>query len=121
MGWGLRMPEYSSFVRSVRIRYLSGLTVLALTVIGLIAALNHINTYRNRVDMLSALIASFGGSLDNATNFAENAASAWHITAREELTGAAGLHARKLLQGIEEITADLAELSPRMTQGTTDA
>lgn len=115
------MPEYSSFVRSVRIRYLSGLTVLALTVIGLIAALNHINTYRNRVDMLSALIASFGGSLDNATNFAENAASAWHITAREELTGAAGLHARKLLQGIEEITADLAELSPRMTQGTTDA
>jgi len=115
------MPEYSSFVRSVRIRYLSGLTVLALTVIGLIAALNHINTYRNRVDMLSALIASFGSSLDNAANFAENAASAWHITTREELTGSAGLHARKLLQGIEAITDDLAELSPRMNQGTTDA
>ncbi len=115
------MPEYSSFVRSVRIRYLSGLTVLALTVVGLIAALNHINTYRNRVDMLSALIASFGSSLDNAANFAENAASAWHITAKDELTGSAGLHARKLLQGIEAITVDLAELSPRMTQGTTDA
>ena len=115
------MPEYSSFVRSVRIRYLSGLTVLALTVIGLIAALNHINTYRIRGDMLSALIASFGSSLDNAANFAENAASAWHITTREELTGSAGLHARKLLQGIEAITDDLAELSPRMNQGTTDA
>ncbi|EXL10368.1 response regulator [Aquamicrobium defluvii] len=115
------MPEYSSFVRSVRIRYLSGLTVLALTVVGLIAALNHINTYRNRVDMLSALIASLGSSLDNAANFTENAASAWHITARDELTGSAGLHARKLLQGIEAITADLAELSPRMAQGTTDA
>jgi hypothetical protein len=89
MGWGLRMPEYSSFIRSVRIRYLSGLTVLALSVIGLIAALNHINTYRNRVDMLSALIASFGTSLDNAANFAENAASAWHVTAKEEFTGPA--------------------------------
>ncbi|MET3661541.1 response regulator [Aquamicrobium ahrensii] len=115
------MPEYSSFVRSVRIRYLSGLTVLALTVIGLVAALNHINTYRNRVDMLSALIASFGSSLDNAANFTENAASAWRTTTSDELTGSAGLHARKLLQGIEAITTDLAELSPRMTQGTTDA
>ena len=121
MGWGLRMPEYSSFIRSVRIRYLSGLTVLALSVIGLIAALNHINTYRNRVDMLSTLIASFGTSLDNAANFAENAASAWHVTAKEEFTGSAGLHARKLMQGIEEITDDLAELTPRMTQKTTDA
>ncbi len=30
MGLGLRMPDYSSFIRSVRIRYLSGLLIFAL-------------------------------------------------------------------------------------------
>ncbi len=121
MGWGLRMPEYLSFIRSVRIRYLSGLMVLALAVVGLIATLNHFNSYRNRVDMLSALMAEFAGSLDNAANFAENAASVWRADTRQELTGSAGLHARKLLQGIDAVTAEIEALSPRLTQGTADA
>ncbi|MET3794621.1 response regulator [Aquamicrobium terrae] len=115
------MPEYLSFIRSVRIRYLSGLMVLALAVVGLIATLNHFNSYRNRVDMLSALMAEFAGNLDNAANFAENAASVWRADTRQELTGSAGLHARKLLQGIDAVTAEIEALSPRLTQGTADA
>ena len=121
MGWGLRMPEYSSFIRSVRIRYLSGLTLLALTVTGLIMALNHINNYRNRIDMLGAAIVNFSRDLNNASSFTEQAAGAWRTNNRHELTSSAGVHAQTLSKGIEAISSELAELSPRLTLSTTTA
>ena len=53
MGLGLRMPEYSSFIRSIRIRYFSGLLVFALASAAVMFALNRVNSYRHEVDALS--------------------------------------------------------------------
>src|SRR5438552_689025 len=68
MGLGLRMPEYSSFIRSIRIRYFSGLLVFALASAAVMFALNRVNSYRHEVDALSGNFVIFSRDLPDATN-----------------------------------------------------
>ena len=114
------MPEYSSFIRSIRIRYLSGLLILALAVGGVIATLNRTNSYRHEVDTLGAHLVAFSSDLNNASSFAETAAGAWRPDTRDELAAAAHGHAERLLRGIDGITAEIAALSPRLSKQTAD-
>ncbi len=114
------MPEHVSFFRSIRIRYLSGLLILALSVAGVIAALNHANSYRHQVDLLSDHFVAFSRDLNNAASFAETAATAWRPDTQGELAIAASGHARKLAQGIENLTAEVAAITPRLTPKTVD-
>ncbi|MGT2464772.1 hypothetical protein ACVOMV_03860 [Mesorhizobium atlanticum] len=70
------MPEYSSFLRSIRIRYISGLLVFALASAAVMFALNRVNSYRHEVDALSGNVVIFARDLRNATNFAETTGTA---------------------------------------------
>ena len=114
------MPQDSTFLRSIRVRYLSGLLILALAAGGLIAMLNRANSYRHEVDTLGALLVSFSRDLNNASSFAETAAGGWRSDTREELAAAGRGHAERLLGGIDTITAEIAAIVPRLSKQTTD-
>ncbi|CAM5482222.1 signal transduction histidine kinase/DNA-binding response OmpR family regulator [Aquamicrobium terrae] len=114
------MPEYSSFIRSIRIRYLSGLLILALAVGSVVVTLNHNNSYRHEIDTLGAHLVAFSSDLNNASSFAETAAGAWRPDTRGELATAGQGHAKRLLQAIDNLTAEIAAIAPRLTKKTED-
>ncbi|MBZ9670018.1 response regulator [Mesorhizobium sp. ES1-3] len=114
------MPEYSSFIRSVRIRYLSGLLVFALTSAAIMGALNRVNSLRHEIDALSSNLVVFTRDLRNATSFAETTGSAWRIETRDALTASARDHSERLTGEIETLTAQLAAIRPRLSAKTVD-
>jgi signal transduction histidine kinase/CheY-like chemotaxis protein len=120
MGLGFRMPDYSSFIRLVRIRYLSGLLVFALASGAVIYALNRINSVRHDVDALSSNLVTFTRDLRNATNFAETTSTAWREETRDDLANAARGHSERLTTEIEALTAEIAAIKPRLSGKTID-
>ncbi|TGU90396.1 response regulator [Mesorhizobium sp. M00.F.Ca.ET.151.01.1.1] len=112
------MPEYSSFIRSVRIRYLSGLLVFALASAAIMVALNRVNSLRHEIDALSSNLVVFTRDLRNATSFAETTSSAWRIETRDALTASARDHSERLTGEIETLSAQLAAIRPRLSVKT---
>jgi signal transduction histidine kinase/DNA-binding response OmpR family regulator len=114
------MPEYSSFIRSIRIRYLSGLLVLTLSVAIGIALLNRASSYRHEVDLLGAHMMKFAGDLNDASNFAISTDGAWRPDKRDELAKTASNHAARLLDDIEVLKNELAAIRPKLIKSTLD-
>ncbi|TPN78585.1 response regulator [Mesorhizobium sp. CU3] len=112
------MPEYSSFLRSIRIRYISGLLIFALASAAVMFALNRVNSFRHEVDELSGNFVALARDLRNATNFAETTGTAWRSETREALTTAARGHSERLTGEIDVITAQLAAIRPRLSHNT---
>ncbi|MBZ9988668.1 response regulator [Mesorhizobium sp. BH1-1-5] len=115
------MPEYSSFLGSIRIRYISGLLVFALASAAVMFALNRVNSYRHEVDALSGNFVIFARDLRNATNFAETTGTAWRSETRDALTTAARGHSERLMAEIGILDAQLAAIRPRLSKGTLNA
>ncbi|TPL47566.1 response regulator [Mesorhizobium sp. B2-4-6] len=115
------MPEYSSFLRSIRIRYISGLLVFALASAAVMFALNRVNSYRHEVDALSGNFVIFARDLRNATNFAETTGTAWRSETRDALTTAARGHSERLTGEIGILNAQLAAIRPRLSRSTVNA
>ncbi|MDF3154828.1 response regulator [Mesorhizobium sp. XAP10] len=114
------MPEYSSFIRSVRIRYISGLLIFALASAGIVIALDRVNSFRRDIDALSSNLVIFTRDLRNATSFAETTGTAWRAETREALTTSARGHSERLTGEIETLTAQLAAIKPRLSIKTVD-
>ncbi|RVD69359.1 hybrid sensor histidine kinase/response regulator, partial [Mesorhizobium sp. M4A.F.Ca.ET.029.04.2.1] len=112
------MPEYSSFIRSIRIRYLSGLLIFALASAVVMFALNRVNSFRHDVDALSGNLVIFGRDLRNATNFAETTGTSWRAETRDGLVASARGHSERLSGEVETLTARLAALRPRLSKNT---
>ncbi|RVD60839.1 response regulator [Mesorhizobium sp. M2D.F.Ca.ET.185.01.1.1] len=112
------MPEYSSFLRSIRIRYISGLLIFALASAAVMFALNRVNSYRHEVDALSGNFVIFARDLRNATNFAETTGTAWRSETRDALTAAARGHSERLTAEIEILNAELAAIKPRLSRNS---
>ena len=112
---GLRMPEHSSFIRSIRIRYLSGLLIFALASAAVVVAFSQGNAYRRSVDAIASDLLSFTRDLRNATNFAETTTTAWRPDTREALALAARNHAARLETGIEQLTAAIDAIHPQLS------
>ncbi|RWC21436.1 response regulator [Mesorhizobium sp.] len=112
------MPEYSSFIRSIRIRYLSGLLIFALASAVVMFALNRVNSFRHDVDALSGNLVIFGRDLRNATNFAETTGTTWRAETRDGLVASARGHSERLSGEVETLTARLAALRPRLSKNT---
>ncbi|TIN15172.1 MAG: hybrid sensor histidine kinase/response regulator, partial [Mesorhizobium sp.] len=115
------MPEYSSFIRSIRVRYISGLLVFALASAAVMFALNRVNSYRHEVDALSANFVIFSRDLRNATNFAETTGTVWRAETRDGLIAAARGHSERLMGEIEILNAQLAAIRPRLSKNTLNA
>ncbi|TPK97195.1 response regulator [Mesorhizobium sp. B2-4-12] len=114
------MPEYSSFIRFVRIRYLSGLLIFALASTAIMVALDRVNAFRHDVDALSSNLVVFTRDLRNATSFAETTGSAWRNETRDALTASARAHSERLTSEIDTLTAQLAAIHQRLSVKTID-
>ncbi|RWC49035.1 MAG: response regulator [Mesorhizobium sp.] len=112
------MPEYSSFIRSVRIRYISGLLIFALASAGIVIALDRVNSFRRDIDALSSNLVVFARDLRNATSFAETTGTAWRAETRDALTTSARGHSERLTGEIETLTAQLAAVKSRLSAKT---
>jgi signal transduction histidine kinase/CheY-like chemotaxis protein len=115
------MPAYSAFIRSIRIRYLSGLMVFALASGIAMLGLDRYNTFRHDVDAFGSGLAELTRDLDNAAHFAETTRKAWRPETRKELAAAAGKHAQKLTLEIGRLSAGLAAVAPRLSKKAYDA
>ena len=114
------MPEYSSFIRSIRIRYISGLLILALSVGAGIVLLNQASTYRHQVDLLGGHMVKFASDLSDAANFAISTDGAWRPDKRDELARTAKEHAERLLGDVETLKSELAAIKPKLIKSTLD-
>ncbi len=112
------MPEYSSFIRSIRIRYISGLLIFALASAAVMFALNRVNSFRHDVDALSSNLVVFTRDLRNASSFAETAGTAWREETRDGLAAAARGHSQRLAGEIETLSAQLAAIKPSLSART---
>jgi len=112
------MPEYSSFIRFVRIRYLSGLLIFALASTAIMVALDRVNSFRHDIDALSSNLVVFTRDLRNATSFAETTGSAWRNETRDALTASARDHSERLTGEIDALTAQLAAIHQRLSAKT---
>ncbi|WP_256752669.1 response regulator [Mesorhizobium sp. Mes31] len=112
------MPEYSSFIRSVRMRYISGLLIFALASAVIMIALDRVNSFRHDIDALSSNLVAFTRDLRNATSFAETTGTAWRAETRDALTSSARGHSERLTGEIETLTAQLAAIKPRLSRKT---
>ncbi|MER9657087.1 response regulator [Mesorhizobium sp. M0152] len=112
------MPEYSSFIRSVRVRYLSGLLIFALASAAIMGALDRVNSFRHQIDALSSNLVVFARDLRNATSFAETTGTAWRTETRDALTASARGHSERLTGEIETLTAQLAAIRSRLSTST---
>ncbi|HEY4193734.1 MAG TPA: response regulator [Mesorhizobium sp.] len=113
------MPEYSAFIRSIRIRYISGLLILALSVGAGIIMLNRAGSYRHQVDLLGGHMVKFAGDLNEASNFAESASASWRPDKREELAKSAKERAGRLTADIQTLSDQLLDISPHLDKSTT--
>ena len=114
------MPNYSLFIRSIRVRYLSGILIFALASGVIIFALNKANNYRHAVDEFGSDLVEFIRDLKAAASFAEQTTHIWSADTSKELGAAAGGHAERLAAEIDVLTASLNELRPRLSKATAD-
>src|SRR5690606_3747452 len=112
------MPDYSSFIRSVRIRYISGILIFAIAAAAAIFALNKINSFRQQVDAVSGNLVTLTRDLHNATAFAETATRTWRADNRSRLAAAARGHEERLDADINTMSIQLSALAPRLSSDT---
>ena len=113
---GLRMPEHSSFIRSIRVRYLSGLLIFALTSIAVMMAFSQGNTYRRDVDAIASELQLFSRELRNASSFAETTNTAWRPETQQALAAAAHNHAVRLDVRINHLANTIDAIRPRLSE-----
>ncbi len=114
------MSKYTSFIRSVRIRYLSGLLIIAAASGATMITLNRMNAYQHEVDALGSTIVDLARDLRNATSFAEQTTRTWSAATRAELTSAALRHVERLDAAITAIEPALDRLRPRLSKPAID-
>ena len=110
------MSRYSSFMRSVRTRYISGLLVIALAGGAIIYVLNAKNSYSRQVDRIGTDIVVLVRDIKNAANFTEQTSNSWRAEAREQLKSAAWGHLEKLNMGIKLLTDEIAAIKPQLSR-----
>ncbi|MBN9241877.1 MAG: response regulator [Mesorhizobium sp.] len=115
------MPDYSSFIRSIRIRYLSGLLMIALAAMAAMLGLNRINSFRHEVDATSANLVELTKELRNATDFAETAHGNWRAGTRGDLANVARNYVQRIGAEITTLTGQIDALSSHMSKPTRDA
>jgi signal transduction histidine kinase/DNA-binding response OmpR family regulator len=110
------VPNYASFIRSIRIRYLTGILIFALASGSIIFVLNRANGYRHDVDSFGSELVQLIRDLKAATSFAEQTTHIWSPATSAELGAAARGHAERLAGEIDELTGALDALKPRLSK-----
>jgi signal transduction histidine kinase/CheY-like chemotaxis protein len=104
-----------SFIRSIRIRYLSGLIILAAACGAIIFAINSVNSFRHQVDRAATGFTALASDLRSAEIFAGQATSNWRANTRAELSTAALGHVERLTEATDRLDGELAALRPKLS------
>lgn len=110
------MTKYQSFIRSIRIRYISGLLVIAVAAGAIMLMLSRMNAFEQELERLGTSTVSLMRDLRNATSFAEQTATSWRAENRAELAGAARRHVERLDAGIRRLEAEVAAIRPGLSE-----
>ena len=111
----MRVTGQQSFIRSIRVRYLSGLFILAVACGAIIFAMNSANSFRHEVDDTAADFATLVRDLRKAEAFAGQAIVNWRADTRDDLAGAALGHVERLNAAIGHLDARIAALRPSLS------
>jgi signal transduction histidine kinase/DNA-binding response OmpR family regulator len=114
------VPNYALFIRSIRVRYLSGILIFALASGAVMFALNGANSYRHGIDLFGSDLVRLTRDLKAATSFAEQTTQIWSPATSGELGFAARGHADRIGSEIEALTASLAAIRPKLSKPTND-
>ena len=114
----MRVTGQPAFIRSIRVRYLSGLLILAVACAAIIFAMNRANSFRHEVDDIAADFAELAADLRKADAFAGQATSNWRADTRDQLASAASGHVERLNLAIGQLDARVAALRPSLAPPT---
>ncbi len=114
----MRVTGQPSFIRSIRVRYLSGLLILAIACGAVIFAMNRANSFRHEVDDTAAEFTALIRDLRKAEAFAGQATSNWRADTRDELANAALGHVERLNKAIKHLDGRVAALRPSLSLPT---
>jgi hypothetical protein len=104
----MRVSGQSSFIRSIRIRYLSGLLIFAITCGVIFFAMNRLNSFRHEVDLIGTELVELTRDMRKATAFAEQATANWRTETRDQLASAALGHTERLNAAMKLLNDHLA-------------
>src|SRR5689334_13533151 len=114
----MRVTGQPSFIRSIRVRYLSGLLILAVACGAIIFAMNRANSFRHEVDDIAAEFTALTRDLRKADAFAGQATSNWRADTRDQLASAALGHVERLNLAIKRLEARVAAVRPSLAPAT---
>jgi len=109
------LPSYASIIRSIRIRYLSGLVLIAVSAAFVIFLLGNLNDLRRQIDQAGTRLTALMRDLNAAAAYAEGATGSWREGTRHELGSAASGHAERISTQIEVLAATLDAIGPRLS------
>ena len=112
----MRLSGQLSFIRSIRVRYLSGLFILAVTCGAIMFAMDRANSFRHEVDGIASGFADLARDLRQAEAFAGKATSNWRADTRKELASAALGHVERLTLAIEQLDDRVASIRPSVSK-----
>ncbi len=112
------MSKFSSFIRSVRIRYLSGLLAIAVSSAAILYSLIGMNGHQRAVDELGTHLVVLMRDLQNAANFANQTTNNWRAERRAELSSAAWGHVERITVGIDILDKELVAIRPSLSTHT---
>ena len=114
----MRLSGQPSFLRSIRIRYLSGLLILVLACTAIIFEIGRANSFRNEVDSVASDIANLVRDLRRAEIFAGQATANWRDDTRAGLASAAQGHVERLTGAITLLDGRISALRPKLSPAT---
>jgi signal transduction histidine kinase/DNA-binding response OmpR family regulator len=109
------VQAYLPFIRTIRIRYLSGLLIFALASGCVMYALKRTNTFRHDIDSMALSIASLSRDLKSASSFSGQAMGNWRPDTRAALVSAAWGHVERLNIGIELLSGRVEAMRPELS------
>ena len=109
----MRMSDPSTFVSSIRTRYLSGLLILAIAFGAVMLGMSRVNSFRYSVDKLGSDLVSLVQDLHKARAFAEDTAAQ---QATDQIAAAARGHAESLNASIASLTGALHDVWPSISE-----
>jgi signal transduction histidine kinase/DNA-binding response OmpR family regulator len=114
------VSKFSAFIKSVRLRYVSGLAAIALASGGVMYELNNINGLQRAIDETDGHLIVLMRDLNNAAYFAERTTNSWKEENKAELASAAWGHVEHITVGIEILEKEFAALRPRLSKKLVD-
>ena len=110
------MSGQTSFIRSIRVRYLSGLLILAVACAAIIFAIERANSFRHEIDAMASDFAALAQDVRRAEAFAGQATSNWRQDTRGELASAALGHVERLNSAVKDLEARIAAIMPTVLE-----